>query len=100
MTNHELFFAMDLSDEAQVDGLAAAVAARLLDQWGCPTDDATETLARIRTALTAEAVDAARPCHLEFHAAGGELRIRVVSAGGREWKTTVPLSAHEKSRYR
>jgi hypothetical protein len=89
--DHDFFFALDMSDEPDLDRMVAELAAAVLGHVGY-TAAASEDLSRaLHAALTSRLASGERRCTVRFLASGGQLQVVIAGDGAPEWRTSRPL---------
>jgi hypothetical protein len=91
VSDHEFFFALEMSDEPEFDRMFGELAWVVLGYAGYEPPAIAETAGVLRAALADRAAAGHQRCGVRFRAHGGELEIIVSCAGRAEWRTTRPL---------
>ena len=91
MADHEILFALELSDEAGFGGVLADLTRSVLAYVGFAAPAIAELTASVAAELADGAARGRRRCDLQFLAHAGELEILVSYDGGVPWRTTRPL---------
>jgi hypothetical protein len=93
VSDHDFFFALDISDEPEFDRMLNELASVVFGYVGYPAPAVAELTGVLREALASHVASGRRRCDIRFLARAGELQIVVRCAGSPEWRTTRPLPA-------
>jgi hypothetical protein len=93
VSDHDFFFALDISDEPEFDRMLGELASVVFGYVGYPAPAVDELTSVLRDALASRVASGRRRCDVRFLARAGELQIVVACAGSPEWRTTRPLPA-------
>jgi hypothetical protein len=91
--DHDFFFALDMSDEPDLDRMAGELATAVLGHVGYPAAATNELSRALHAALTARLSSGERRCTVRFVAGGGQLQVAIAGDGAPEWRTSRPLPA-------
>jgi hypothetical protein len=86
----EFVFALELSDKVRFDAMLTELAKAIFAATGCSGEALATFGDTLREVLSASA-NGHDPCHVRFHADGGELHVAIHCPGQPERRTTFTL---------
>ncbi|PYR00638.1 MAG: hypothetical protein DMF95_10350 [Acidobacteria bacterium] len=90
MSDHDFFFALEMSDESELGRMLGELVTAVLGHVGYAAPAIEELTTTVRGVLADGAAGGRRRCDVRFQARDGELQIVVARAGSAEWRTTRP----------
>jgi hypothetical protein len=90
VSDHDFFFALDMSDEPDLGRMLGELVSAVLGHVGYAAPAIEELTTILRGVVADGAASGRRRCGVRFQARSGELQIVVARAGSAEWRTTRP----------